>query len=273
MAALQILDGAVGTELSARGLRLPGVAWSAAAIDEAADLLSQIHRDYAQAGATLHTANTFRTQPGRLPSDWKRRLESAVAIARAAIGGEHRLLGSLAPVQDCYRPDLSPGAGAQEAHRLVAEALAESSCDILLCETFANVEEALTAVRQAVFTGLPVWLSLTPGPFCDLMEPAALRNAADAGLQQGAERVLVNCVAASRAEPYVEALSELGAPFGVYANAGHQEEGLGWGADEQEAAERYAALARNWAEAGATVIGGCCGTGPAHVRALRRLLD
>lgn len=273
MASFQILDAAIGTELIARGLSLQGPAWSAAAIDEAPELLAQIHCDYAKAGATLHTANTFRTQPGIFPRDWEPKLRSAVQIARSAIGTGHRLLGSIAPVQDCYRPDLSPGRGAREAHHLVAQALAESGCDVLLCETFANVEEALTAVEQAVRTEVPTWLSLTPGPFCDLMDPATLRDAARAGLQRGAERVLVNCLAASLAGPYVQALAELGAPFGIYANAGHEDEGLGWGADQRDAAERYARLARDWADAGATVIGGCCGTGPAHVRALRRLLD
>jgi len=58
-----ILDGALGTELARRGVPTPLPLWSAAAIDSAPQVLSAIHRDYAEAGATVHTANTFRTGP------------------------------------------------------------------------------------------------------------------------------------------------------------------------------------------------------------------
>jgi S-methylmethionine-dependent homocysteine/selenocysteine methylase len=66
--------------------------------------------------------------------------------------------------------------------------------------------------------------------------------------------------------PYVERLAEAGVPFGAYANAGEAAEGLGW-TDAPDVA-RYVDLAEAWVRAGATIVGGCCGTGPAHIRAL-----
>jgi S-methylmethionine-dependent homocysteine/selenocysteine methylase len=69
-------------------------------------------------------------------------------------------------------------------------------------------------------------------------------------------------------DAYLDSLSSLSAPIGVYANAGREEEGLGWSSSGPRAAHAYADLAERWKDAGATVIGGCCGTGPLHIRAL-----
>ena len=78
----------------------------------------------------------------------------------------------------------------------------------------------------------------------------------------------MNCIAATRIGAYLDALSEVDLPLGVYANAGHEDEGLGWAADEMSAASAYAKLAEDWVRKGVTVVGGCCGTGPTHIRAL-----
>ncbi len=269
MAKVQILDGAIGTELIARGLSLDGAQWSAHAIERAPELLAEVHRDYAKAGATLHTANTFRTQPRAFGAGWRELLVSAVRVPRQALPSACTVLGSMAPVEDCYRPDRSPGEGARAEHRQIATALAEAGCDAILCETFAHEAEALVAAEEAVRTGRPAWLSLTPGPFGDLLSPPELARIAGRASSTGIGRILVNCVAASRAQPYVEAIADLALPFGVYANAGGKEEGLGWEATDVRAAEAYANLAESWVGAGASVVGGCCGTSPLHIAALR----
>ncbi len=266
--AVRILDGAIGTELISRGLELEPPDWSARAIAQAPDLLAQIHADYVRAGATLHTTNTFRTQPRAMGEDWVSALGAAVQIARDAVPSGCAVLGSMAPIEDCYRPDLSPGAAARSQHHQVASALANAGCDVLLCETFANGAEAVVAVEEAMATGLSVWLSLTAGPFADLLPPAELARIGKDAVSTGVERLLVNCIAATQIDPYVEAISALGVPVGVYANAGREEDALGWGATSPRAAEAYAVLAERWRDAGASVIGGCCGTGPLHIRAL-----
>lgn len=266
--AIQILDGAIGTELILRGVQLDGPQWSAHAIFDAPEALAEVHADYARAGAILHTANTFRTQPRAFGEGWEVALESAVRIARAAVPPPCKVLGSMAPVQDCYRPDRSPGAAAGPEHRRVARALAQAGCDILLCETFANRAEAVTAAREAVATGVPTWLSLTAGPFGDLLTPAQLGEIAREAASVGIARLLVNCIAATKIQPYVDVIASVGLPIGAYANAGDEREGLGWSAAKREAAQAYADLAEGWIAAGATVVGGCCGTGPAHIEAL-----
>ena len=266
--AVQILDAAMGTELSARGVALDAPAWSARAIDEAPDLVAAIHREYATAGATLQTANTFRTQRRALGDGWRRAALEAVRIARESVPPGHRVLGSIAPVEDCYRPDRSPGEGARAEHAALAAALSDAGCDVLLCETFAHPVEARVASEEALRTGLPVWLSLTAGPFGELLTPEELGKLARSAGQSGVERILVNCTSASMMQPYIEVLASLGLPFGVYANAGRMGEGVGWSTPGTQAAEAYVRLASQWVQAGASVVGGCCGTGPCHVEAL-----
>jgi S-methylmethionine-dependent homocysteine/selenocysteine methylase len=250
---VRILDGAIGTELISRGLELEAPGWSAGALAVAPDLLAEIHADYVRAGATLHTANTFRTQPRALGDGWVEALRAAVRIARDAVP---------------HRPDLSPGAAARPEHREIAATLATAGCDVLLCETFADGAEAIVAVEEAMATGLPVWLSLTAGPFGDLLSPAELAQIAKDAAATGIERLLVNCIAATQIDAYVDAIGGFGVPIGVYANAGREDESLGWGATSPRAAEAYASLAERWKDAGASVIGGCCGTGPLHIQAL-----
>lgn len=265
---VEVLDGPVGTELLARGVPTPLPLWSAAAIASAPGVLGEIHAAYAAAGARIHTANTFRTQPGLMGPAFASAAQNAVAIARANMQRGARLAGSLAPVEDCYMPERSPGLGARSAHQTLAQVLADAGCDLLLCETFPVALEAWVAVEACVATGVETWVAFTAGPNGSLMTPEIMRDAARGALERGAACVLVNCTPAVATLPYVEALATLGARVGAYANAGRVDDAMGWHADEVPAAERYADLAAEWVAAGASVVGSCCGTGPAHTAAL-----
>lgn len=260
-----MLDGPLGTELDRRGVSLPAPAWSARALDVAPEVVAAIHRDYVAAGATVHTTNTFRTKRRSVGDRWEELLQRAVRIARESVG-ELRVAGSIAPLEDCYRPDLSPGLASREEHREVAQALARAGVDLLLCETFPSDVEALVAVEEAVRTGLETWASLLP-----MTADFPLRDAARRCVDAGARAVLVNCLPAKETLEKIEQLADLGVPFGAYANAGDERDGYGRGAEPEVAAQRYAELARRWVDAGATIVGGCCGTGPAHIALLASL--
>ena len=269
MGRITLLDGPVGTELGRRGLPLPAPLWSAWALVHRPEAVAALHADYADAGAEVHTTNTFRTRRRTLPGDWEQRTREAVALARRSTRPTHRIAGSIAPLEDCYRPDLSP-ADPRPEHKEFARCLASAGVDLLLCETFPHPGEGWVAVEEAVATGLETWAAFTAGPEGDLLSPQALMAAAAGAVERGAAAVLVNCVPASRTRSWLEPLAELGVPFGAYANAGHQDEQLGWHADPTDSAERYADLAEEWVHLGATLIGSCCGTGPSHIAELKR---
>ena len=266
---ITILDGPVGSLLADLGVPTPPPLWSAAALVSAPGAVRRIHEAYASAGACVHTANTFRTKARQAGAAWEDLTRLAVELARAAVPAGHQVAGSLSPLEDCYRPDLSP-ADPRPEHRDMARALAAAGADLILCETFPHVGEALVAVEEAAATGLPVWLALTAGPDGSLLSPRAIGEGAAAAVDRGASAVLVNCTAAGLTLPYVEQLAAAGVPFGAYANAGRPEDGIGWGARDEAAVARYVAFARTWIEAGATLVGSCCGTAPEHVAGLAR---
>jgi len=262
---LILLDGPIGTELLARGVPTPIPLWSAWALKHRPEVVAQIHADYAAAGATVHTANTFRTKARQTP-EWEDLARTAVGLCRDAVPSTHRVAGSVAPLEDCYRPDLSPPGAAIE-HRALIEVLVDAGVDLVLCETFPHVGEGLGAVEQAVATGVETWASFTAGPDTELLTPAEIGDACLRARDLGASAVLVNCIPASQTLRYVSAIARVGLPFGAYANAGHVDEAMGW-APAPQGPELYAELAETWVAEGASILGACCGTGPRHVAAL-----
>ena len=183
---ITLLDGPMGTQLIEQGHECSSPAWSAEALVKAPEAILSIHEAYASAGATIHTSNTFRTRPADMGTEWMAMARRAVELARAAAHPDHRVAGSIAPLADCYRPDLSPPDPGPR-HAQLAEVLAHSGVDILLCETFPHVPEALSAVEAAVDTGIETWLSLTAGPAGTLLDPDSIRAGAEQAIQRGAK--------------------------------------------------------------------------------------
>ena len=269
---LTILDGGMGTELARRGAPLRGEAWSASAVMEAPDVVRAAHEAYVDAGAGVITACTFRSTSTGVGEGWEDVARLAVELAREAAGERALVAGSLGPIADCYRPDLSPlccggdVASCESTHDALARVLAEARCDLILCETFPFAEEGLIALRAALTTGLPVWLSLTPGFRGDLMSDGEAAEGTERAIDLGADAVLVNCCPAGRTAQYVRAMASAArgrVPIGAYANGGDGEHVV--------SPDAYARLAREWVDAGATIVGGCCFTSPEHIAALRSL--
>lgn len=158
----------------------------------------------------------------------------------------------------------------------MARALADAGVDLLLCETFPHLGEALIAAEECLRTGLPTWVSFTAGPHGELMTPQEMARGAREVSSLGVGAVLVNCTSAAQTLAYVRALAEVclpaNVPVGAYANAGDPDGRFNESAQDPAAAEAYASVAMSWVQAGATVVGSCCGTGPLHIGALSRAL-
>lgn len=283
-----LLDGPTGTELQRRGVDTDTPLWSATALRRHPEVLEAIHHDYAAAGAELHTANTFRTNPSTLRAaglaekDAPDMVRIAVDTARRAIRRADEamarpawVLGSLAPVADCYRPDAVPDQEQVEAeHAVHARLIAEAGADGLLVETMNTLREARAAVRAARGTGLPVLASFVVGADARLLSGEALAEAVADVVVEGAEVVLVNCASLGNTGRAVEVLAgKATVPFGAYANVGTADPASGWETGRDVRIPEYAAAAAAWRAAGARIIGSCCGTTPAYTAALRALLD
>ncbi|HEY8155505.1 MAG TPA: homocysteine S-methyltransferase family protein [Myxococcota bacterium] len=276
-----LLDGATGTELERRGVatRLP--LWSAAALIGAPALVERIHRDYAKAGAEALTANTFRTQRRTLAREGlgERAAELtalAVRLAReAAASSASRplVLGSDPPLEDCYRPDLVPDESALASeHAEHCRNLAEAGVDAILCETHNSLREACAAARAASETGLPVLVSFVCWEGATLLSGERLADAVQVVRELRPAALLVNCLPPSNAMACLAVLASAGLPFGVYANLGAPDDATGFRRSRSVSPRQFAAAAAEWVAAGARLVGGCCGTTPAHIAAIRRSL-
>ncbi|GAB4384202.1 MAG: homocysteine S-methyltransferase family protein [Phycisphaerales bacterium] len=259
-----LLDGAMGTVLESRSFDTRGSGWSANVVKEHPEAVEGLHDEYVRAGADVLTACTFRTTRRAIGQLWEAAAAQAVRLARAAARDGVRVAGSIAPLLDCWRPELSPGSASEPEHARLARVLADAGCDILLCETMTNVDEAIAATRAASKTGLPVWTAFSPGFRADLLNCAQVADGARRAVEAGAAAVLVNCVPVASAVHYVRAIAAAvpaSTLCGCYANAG-------LGAHSAPDCEHYAQAALEWVRAGATIIGGCCGTTPEHIAAV-----
>jgi S-methylmethionine-dependent homocysteine/selenocysteine methylase len=276
-AAPVVLDGALGTELERRGLATGLPLWSARALWEAPDVVREIHRDAARAGAEAITANTFRTQRRTLAKGGRGAQAAeltrlAVALAREAAAESPRpvwVVGSIAPLEDCYRPDLVPSeADLAREHAEHAEHLAAAGADALWIETMNTVREAAAAARAARATGLPFVASFVCDADAKLLSGEALAAGIAAVAGEGPLAVAVNCLPLAAVERCLTRLAASGLPFGAYPNLGAPDPVRGFAPSDDVAPAAFGEAARRWIAAGAAFLGGCCGTRPAHVRAL-----
>jgi enediyne biosynthesis protein CalE2 len=284
---LLLLDGALGTELERRGIETPLPLWSAGALLDAPDAVGAIHEEYVRAGADILSTNTFRATPRALAKVGKaaqaeRLVERAVALARDARARALRepgrtvlIAGVMAPLEDCYRPELAPAAAeAEREHAEQAVRLARAGVDLLLIETMNSIAEARAAVRAAKATGLGVLVSFICRSDREILSGESFADAVRGVEPFKPDSILVNCVPPELAGPCLEELGRLTrVPGGCYANVGCPDMSRGtWRFDPEWTPQRFAASAATWVARGAQIIGGCCGTGPDHIRALRAAL-
>ena len=283
-----ILDGGMGQELAARGLETSDGLWSARALLDDPDAVVAVHRDFVHAGADVITANSYaatrrRLDPADIEDGFTRCNRAAGSLARRAAdkaGRQVLVAGSLPPIYGSYRPDrVRPLAEIEPLYREQAAILAEYA-DLFICETMSTAGEALAAARGAASTGLPVWVSWTIADDGSgrLRSGETVREAIAALDGIDVEGVLLNCSMPESVAAAMPALAQhAGRPFGAYAN-GFSAIGAGFdvgdGANvpdrrEELTPQRYAEEARRWRDAGASIVGGCCEVGPAHIAALR----
>ena len=272
-------DGAWGTMLLERGL-LPGEPPERVCLDRP-EVLREIAAEYLAAGAELITTNTFGASPvnlarhsleGRCTEVCRR----AVAAVREAVGRRALVSGSVGPLGALLSPlGVLSAAAATDAFERQVEALAEAGVDLVCVETMTDLVEACLAVAAArkVAPGLPVVATMTfeetPRGFFTVMG-VTVAKAAGRLAEAGADVVGTNCgtgssVAAAIARAF---RAETPLPLSARPNAGLPLL-RGGRTVYPETPELMAARVPELIAAGVTLLGGCCGTTPAHVAAMR----
>jgi homocysteine S-methyltransferase len=283
-----LLDGATGTELGRRGVDISLPLWSARAILDAPHVLEAVHLDYLEAGADILTTCTFRTHRrslakagmGHRARELTQRAVEIAQRARDAVNPQVKVVGSVAPLEDCYRPDLAPPAEECEAeHREIISNLLEAGVDGILIETQNTLREAAAAARQAMeLVKHPAfWMisfcTRTDGPPNILLSGESLTDLLPS--LGGAYSIGTNCVAAPAIEAEVKLLRLLvpqETRISAYANVGKASAAGEWIATDAVNPDVYAEHAARWIAAGAGIVGGCCGTTPEMIRAIAQSL-
>lgn len=276
-----ILNGAMGTELQTRGVLTPTPLWSAAALESDPDVVLQIHQEHVAAGAQILVANTFRTNPRALArayrvADGPRLNRLAMTLARQAANDARKvwIAASVAPAEDCYRPDLAPPPEVlRREHGEMMRWLSDAGATLVWIETIGTIREGTAAGRAAREAGMEFAIAFITREDGRLLSGEPLEDAVHeiSGLTPLA--VGINCIPPRAIH---ESLARLAAssplPRMAYAHIGNRTPLPGWSYGEHVEPDSYAELAESWARDGAAIIGGCCGTTPAHTRALARRL-
>jgi homocysteine S-methyltransferase len=294
---LLILDGGLATELEARGYDLADDLWSARLLLDEPAAIKALHTDYLAAGADCIISASYQ---GTIPGFMKRGLSElqAEALLRLSVtlaleardtfwsapaNRRGRIRPLVAASVGPYGAALADGSeytgnydleeeGLWRFHRRRWEILAGTAADILACETIPSQPESRALARLLAETpGRYAWFSFScrderhindGSLLVDCLEPLAkMEQVAAVGINCTAPRHIPGLIA--------EARSVTGKPIVVYPNSGevYDVANQRWSGIADSA--DFAGAGREWRQAGASVIGGCCRTGPDHIRSIR----
>ncbi|MDH3377546.1 MAG: homocysteine S-methyltransferase family protein [Gammaproteobacteria bacterium] len=289
-----LLDGGVSTEIQQRGVPLDSNVWSGLTTKTHPDEVRQVHEDYIRAGSQVITANTYSTARHVLESitlgheakalnfksvQLAKEARDNVAAADVWIAGS---MSSMPPLKGNREVVLDKHAEA--SYRELAEVLAEAGVDLIIAEMMRDIENATMVIKAAVSTGLPVWIGYSTMMADDGIDVKSLRwkntdsmtNTHDFDTlvktltPLGGQAAGIMHTQVGDMEPALKVLGKhWSGPKLAYAETGRflMPE---WSFEEICPPQEYAAQAASWIKKyGVQIVGGCCGTGPEHIRALK----
>jgi homocysteine S-methyltransferase len=271
---VHVVDGAMGTMLYGRGVFL-NVCYDELNLKQP-DLVRDIHREYARAGAELLETNTFGANPAKLATygladDTEAINAAAARLAREAAQGRALVLGAIGPLGIRIEPyGETSVAEAEAGFGRQVDGLLQGGVDGFVLETFSDVSEIAAALRAVrARTDLPVIAQMTVGPDGRTAYGTTPESFGAELERLGADVIGVNCsLGPSGVLGTIERLARVvTVPLSAQPNAGLPRE-VGDRKMYMASPEYMASFARRMVEAGARFVGGCCGTTPAHIRAI-----
>jgi homocysteine S-methyltransferase len=294
--SIVILDGALATELERRGADLRDPLWSAKILIEAPELIRAVHQDYFLAGADCAITASYQAS---LAGFARRGLSEAEALeliqrsVRLAIEARDVFWADSAPRAGRARPFVAASVGPYGAyladgseyrgdyglsetelidfHRPRMAALVAAGADMLACETIPCLVEARALVRLlAEFPQVSAWVSFSARDAAHICHGERLADCAallDDYPQVAA--IGVNCTAPAFIPALIRAArGATSKPILAYPNSGEIYDAATYSWQGESSCETFGEQSQEWYAAGAQIIGGCCRTTPAHIRAL-----
>ncbi|CAH7077314.1 Homocysteine S-methyltransferase [Vibrio chagasii] len=290
MKTLTILDGGMGRELKEIGAPFSQPLWSAQALIEAPDFVSQAHQNFVNAGAEIIITNSYACVPFHLGEE----LFAQRGFELAALSGELaravadqapqavKVAGSIPPPFGSYRPDLFKVEQAASIIQTLYDAQ-EPNIDLWLVETLCSIQEfeSIHAVLKQSTKPCYYAFSLedTKGDSASMRSGESVKEAVKLACQSNATGIMFNCSVPEVMDQAIidtkQVMVELGQDLeiGVYANnfapisSEHEANDMLQEMRELNG-QGYLAYAKRWHELGANIVGGCCGIGPKHIQAL-----
>jgi homocysteine S-methyltransferase len=271
---VHVSDGAMGTLLYSKGIFL-NVCYDELNLRQP-DVIREVHRDYVRAGAELIETNTFGANPLKLAhhglaADTEAINEAAARLAREAAGDRAAVVGAIGPLGIRIEPFGETSVEeARAAFARQAAGLLAGGVDGFLLETFSDVEELRAAVDAIHgISDLPIIAQMTVGEDGRTQYGTAPSAFGPAIAAMGVDVIGVNCSVGPHG--VLEAIEHLARvvtlPLSAMPNAG-----LPRDVDGRKmymaSPEYMATYARRMVEAGARIVGGCCGTTPEHIKAM-----
>lgn len=283
--SIKVLDGGIGTELIRNGQCLPNHIWSADCNLHNPKLLLSIHKSFIKSGAQYITTNTFRTTErayAKIGLSYKdartsarNSLTAAVEIAKQAAEGSAVVMGSIAPLEDCYRPDLYPGLNnARNEFGIIASWLNDAGVDGFLIETMNNIEEAEACLSAVEKYNKPAWIGFNLANPYKILSGESILDAISTSYKYGASCILLNCNPLELTLDSLSLLSEnVECDWGIYPNLGKGLPSPDGKISKLESDEDFLELIKTAVDKGANVIGGCCGSSPRHISIISKYLS
>ncbi|XXK27747.1 homocysteine S-methyltransferase family protein [Arenicellales bacterium nBUS_45] len=282
-----ILDGGMGTALERNGVPMDDRVWSGRAMLTHPDAVRSAHEAFIQAGAEAILTNTFSTarhmlEPGGLGSEVRKINSLAVDLAKQARERVARspvaIVGSICEWTSDLNPTWCSPEVVGQAAREQAEVLAESGVDILALEMCERVELSEAVTDAIIGLGLPVWMGVSARTHQGQTE-LATASYADCSFEEIVKRIsaypvdIVNIMHTQI--PDVDRAFEIvrrywSGPIGIYPESGFFTM-PNWNFVDVISPEDLVAEANTWVKNGVRLLGGCCGLGPDHIKALANM--
>ncbi|MBM7563515.1 bifunctional homocysteine S-methyltransferase/methylenetetrahydrofolate reductase [Paenibacillus sacheonensis] len=270
-------DGAMGTYLYGMGFPV-GVSYEEFNLLRP-DVITDVHRRYYEAGARIIETNTFSANLASLThygldSEVEAINRAGVQIARGAVGSDAYVVGAVGSIRAGKRKNISV-AQLDDLFRQQINALLTAGVDGIMLETFYDLEEALLALRIVrSLSETPVICQFAVEKEAVTLDGKPIASAFESLRLEGADVVGFNC--RSGPNGILRAIDSINAevklPLSVFPNAGIPDYVDGK-YQYTSTPEYFAESARKFADRGARIIGGCCGTTPEHVAAIAAALD
>lgn len=293
-----VLDGGLATELENRGHDLSGTLWSARLLESDPDAIRQVHRGYFTAGANIGISASYQASRRGFTDNGMTAARADAALAQSVrLVAEARELaiadGATQPMfvaasvgpYGAIRHDGSEYVGnygldvgeLATFHIERLEVLVAAAPDLLAVETIPDVTEAeaVVAALTAVTVDLPVWMSFSCADDAHVNGGQSIEEAAAivADADQ-VDAIGINCTKPEHIEGLIRRIraAQPQLPVVVYPNAGRTWDGDAsvWRGDGTDVLPD--AAIRSWFQAGATIVGGCCGLGPAAIAGIRQVV-